>query len=64
MLKVWGVIAFVAAFAVAGEVLIASGMRDLGDLDIIRSRSGLLGTIRAVLDAGFELAYDGMELEI
>lgn len=49
MLKVWGVIAFVAAFAVAGEVLIASGMRDLGDLDRIRARSGLLGAIRAVL---------------
>ncbi len=49
MLKVWGVIAFVAALAVAGEVLIASGMRDLGDLDLIRARSGLLGTIRAVL---------------
>ncbi len=49
MLKVWGVIAFVAALAVAGEVLIASGMRDLGDLDNIRARSGLLGTIRAVL---------------
>ena len=49
MLKVWGVIAFVAAFAVAGEVLIASGMRDLGDLDHIRARAGLLGTIRAVL---------------
>ena len=49
MLKVWGVIAFVAAFAVAGEVLIASGMRDLGDLDHIRARVGLPGTIRAVL---------------
>jgi drug/metabolite transporter (DMT)-like permease len=49
MLKVWGVIAFVAALAVAGEVLIASGMRDLGDLDRIRARAGLLGTIRAVL---------------
>jgi drug/metabolite transporter (DMT)-like permease len=49
MLEVWGVMSFVAALAIAGEVLIASGMRDLGDLDIIRSRSGLLGTIRAVL---------------
>jgi len=49
MLKVWGVIAFVAALAVAGEVLIASGMRDLGDLDRIRARIGLLGAIRAVL---------------
>lgn len=52
MLKVWGVIAFVAALAVAGEVLIASGMRDLGDLDNIRARSGLFGTIRAVLTNG------------
>ena len=49
MLKVWSVIAFVAALAVAGEVLIASGMRDLGDLDRIRVRVGLPGTIRAVL---------------
>lgn len=49
MLKVWSVIAFVAALAVAGEVLIASGMRDLGDLDHIRVRVGLPGTIRAVL---------------
>ena len=49
MLHVWSAIAFVAALAVAGEVLIASGMRDLGDLDIIRARAGLTGTIRAVL---------------
>jgi drug/metabolite transporter (DMT)-like permease len=49
MLRVWSVIGFVAALAVAGEVLIASGMKDLGDLDIIRARSGLLGAIRAVL---------------
>ena len=51
MLKIWGVIAFVAALAVAGEVLIASGMRDLGDLDHISARVGLLGTIRAVLSS-------------
>ncbi len=49
--KVWAVIAFVAAIAVAGEVLIASGMRDLGDLDRIRARVGLPGTIRAVLSS-------------
>jgi drug/metabolite transporter (DMT)-like permease len=49
MLKVWSVIAFVSAIAVAGEVLIASGMRDLGDLDHIRARVGLPGTILAVL---------------
>lgn len=48
-LHIWSAILFVAALAIAGEVLIASGMKDLGDLDDIRARSGLLGTIRAVL---------------
>ena len=47
--RTWSSISFVAALAIAGEVLIASGMRDLGDLDLIRARSGLVGTIRAVL---------------
>jgi len=46
---VWSSIAFVAALAVAGEVLIAAGMTQLGDLDDIRAKSGLLGAIRAVL---------------
>ena len=45
----WSAIAFVAALAVAGEVLIAGGMQQLGDLDLIRERSGLSGAIRAVL---------------
>ena len=45
----WLVIVLVAAFAVLGEVLIAGGMRQLGDLDIIRERSGMPGAIRAVL---------------
>jgi drug/metabolite transporter (DMT)-like permease len=48
-LHVWSAIAFVAALAVAGEVLIAAGMRSLGDLDDIRAASGLPGAIRAVL---------------
>jgi drug/metabolite transporter (DMT)-like permease len=48
-LHVWASIFFVAALAVAGEVLIAAGMRQLGDLDDIRAHSGLPGTIRAVL---------------
>ena len=43
---------FVAALAIAGEVLIAAGMRQLGDLDLIRERSGMTGTIRAVLTDG------------
>jgi drug/metabolite transporter (DMT)-like permease len=49
MLKVWGAIAFVAALAVAGEVLIASGMRQLGDLDVLRARRGMPATIGAVI---------------
>ena len=49
VLHVWSVIAAVAALAVVGEVLIASGMRQLGDLDDIRKAHGLGGTIGAVL---------------
>jgi drug/metabolite transporter (DMT)-like permease len=45
----WSAIAFVAALAVIGEVMIASGMQQLGDLDDIRSKRGLFGTIAAVL---------------
>ena len=48
-LHVWSAILIVAALAVAGEVLIAAGMRQLGDLDDIRAHSGILGAIRAVL---------------
>lgn len=48
-LESWLAIIFVAAFAVLGEVLVAAGMRKLGDLEIIRERAGLLGTIRAVM---------------
>ena len=48
-LSTWTCIASVAVLAVAGEVLIAAAMRQLGDLDVIRVRSGMPGTIRAVL---------------
>lgn len=51
-LRIWSAISFVAALAIAGEVLIASGMRDLGDLDAIRERSGIPGAIKAVLTNG------------
>lgn len=47
--ELWSAIIFVAAFAVLGEVLIAAGMRQLGDLDVIREQSGVLGAIRAVM---------------
>lgn len=45
----WSAIVFVAAFAILGEVLLAAGMRQIGDLDLIRERSGLLGAIRTVM---------------
>ena len=45
----WTCIASVAVLAIAGEVLIAAAMRQLGDLDLIRTRTGMPGTIRAVL---------------
>ena len=48
-LRVWSSISFVAALAVTGEVLIAAGMRQIGDLDIVRARSGIAGAIKAVL---------------
>lgn len=53
---VWSVICVVAVLAVAGEVLIAAGMRQLGDLDNIRASSGILGAVRAVLTNGKFLA--------
>jgi len=55
-LLTWASIAVVALLAIAGEVLIAAAMRSLGDLDHIRARTGLLGTIRAVLSSPIFLA--------
>jgi drug/metabolite transporter (DMT)-like permease len=54
LLRQWSAIAFVAALAIAGEVLIASAMRDLGDLDNHRTGPGLkgfLGPVKAVLSS-------------
>lgn len=48
----WLWILSVAALAVAGEVLIAKGMKEVGDLDEVRSNSGLGGAIRVVLSSG------------
>jgi multidrug transporter EmrE-like cation transporter len=48
-LLAWTSIVFVALLAIAGEVLIAGAMRQIGDLDLIRARTGLAGTIRTVL---------------
>jgi len=55
-LLTWTSIAVVSALAIAGEVLIAAAMRQLGDLDIIRARAGLAGAIRAVLTSPIFLA--------
>jgi drug/metabolite transporter (DMT)-like permease len=44
----WTTILTVAATAIAGDVLTAGAMRSIGDLDIIRAKSGLPGAIKAV----------------
>ena len=47
--ETWATILTVAATAVAGDVLTAAAMRRIGDLDIIRARSGLAGAVWAVV---------------
>jgi drug/metabolite transporter (DMT)-like permease len=42
-------IAAVVLSSTAGEVLTAAAMKSIGDLDVIRERSGLKGAIRAVV---------------
>lgn len=44
-----GMIASVVVTATAGDILTASAMRQIGDLDRIRERSGLAGAAAAVL---------------
>ncbi len=58
---VWAATAMIAAVVLsstAGEVLTAAAMKSIGDLDEIRSRSGLMGAIRAVL--GSPLFFAGV----
>ena len=45
----WVAVCVVAGLAIVGEVMIAAGLRQLGDLDDIRAHSGLPGAIGAVL---------------
>jgi drug/metabolite transporter (DMT)-like permease len=48
----WFAGAMIAAVVLAsttGEVLTAAAMKSIGDLDLIRARSGLTGAIRAVI---------------
>jgi len=42
-------IAAIVLASTAGEVLTAAAMKSIGDLDVIRARSGLGGAIRAVV---------------
>lgn len=51
MLLTWSTIVAVAVTAVAGDVLTAGAMRQIGDLDVIRQRWGLVGTIRVVVSS-------------
>jgi len=48
-LVTWTTILTVAGTAIAGDVLTAKAMRNIGDLDIIRAKSGLSGAIKAVV---------------
>lgn len=53
----------IVVLATAGDVLIASAMRQIGDFDKIRARSGLIGAVRAVLgNLRFVLGVIGMAL--
>jgi drug/metabolite transporter (DMT)-like permease len=47
-IETWATILTVAATAVAGDVLTAGAMRRIGDIDLIRTKSGLSGAVRAV----------------
>lgn len=49
---IWEATAMIAAVVLAsttGEVFTAAAMKSIGDLDVIRERSGLSGAIRAVI---------------
>jgi drug/metabolite transporter (DMT)-like permease len=49
--ETWATILTVAATAVAGDVLTAGAMRRIGDLDVIRAKSGLGGAVRVVVSS-------------
>lgn len=58
---IWAAAAMIATVVLtstAGEVLTAAAMKSIGDLDVIRARSGLMGAIRAVL--GSPLFFAGV----
>lgn len=55
----WAAAAMISAIVLAsttGEVLTAAAMKSIGDLDLIRARSGLKGAIKAVVTCPLFLA--------
>jgi drug/metabolite transporter (DMT)-like permease len=54
-LETWTTILAVAGTAIAGDILTAGAMRRIGDLDLIREKSGLPGAIKAVTGSGMFL---------
>ena len=53
--ETWTTIVAVACTAIAGDVLTAGAMRRIGDLDLIRAHSGILGAVKAVTSSGMFL---------
>ena len=45
----WALISVVAVSAIAGDILTAGAMRRIGDLDLIRAKSGFSGAVKAVV---------------
>lgn len=52
ILATTGMILAVVVTATAGDILTASAMRQVGDLDVIRARSGIVGAAAAVVTNG------------
>ncbi len=55
----WGFIFAVVVFASAGDVLLAKGMSQFGDLGRMLRREGLFAVVRAVFGSGWFLAGVG-----
>jgi drug/metabolite transporter (DMT)-like permease len=52
MTSLWAAVAMIASVVLtstAGEVLTAAAMKSIGDLDLIREKSGMKGAIKAVV---------------
>jgi drug/metabolite transporter (DMT)-like permease len=54
-LSTWAIIGVIVLTATAGDVLVTTAMRRIGDLDEIRARRGLSGAVAAVTTSPFLL---------